>query len=80
MVEQIELLQRGLSSFAYSSFVPTERGEGSFLLDFFVTFFIKKKSLKCKIRYISVGRPSVEVRKNSKNNACTNQKKTWIKF
>jgi hypothetical protein len=38
MVEQIELLQRGLSSFAYSSFVPTERDEGSVLLDFFVTF------------------------------------------
>jgi hypothetical protein len=46
MVEQIELLQRGLSSFAYSSFVPTERGEGSFLLDFFVTFLIKQESLK----------------------------------
>jgi hypothetical protein len=33
------------TSFAYSSFVPTERVEGSVLLDFFVTFFIKKKSL-----------------------------------
>jgi hypothetical protein len=44
MVERIELLQRGLSSFAYSSFVPTERGEGSVLLDFFVTFFIKEES------------------------------------
>jgi hypothetical protein len=44
-LKQIELLQRGLSSFAYSSFVSKERGEGSFLLDFFVTFFIKKKSL-----------------------------------
>jgi hypothetical protein len=49
MVEQIELLQRGLSSFAYSSFVPTERVEGSVLLDFFVTFFIKEESLEFKI-------------------------------
>jgi len=47
--EQIELLQRGLPSFAYSSFVPEERVGGSFLLDFFVTFFIKKESLKIQI-------------------------------
>jgi len=46
MVEQIELLQRGLSRFAYSSFISTERVEGSVLLDFFVTFFIKKESLE----------------------------------
>jgi hypothetical protein len=50
------------SSFDNSSFVPEERAEGSVLLDFFVTFLIKQESLKCKIRYISVGCPSVEVR------------------
>jgi hypothetical protein len=49
MLKQIELLQRGLSSFAYSSFVSAERGEGSFLLDFFVTFLIKQESLMPKI-------------------------------
>jgi hypothetical protein len=36
------------SSFGNSSFVPEERAEGSVLLDFFVTFFVKKKSLNVK--------------------------------
>jgi len=45
-LKQIELLQRGLSRFAYSSFVLKERGVGSVLLDFFATFFIKEESLK----------------------------------
>jgi hypothetical protein len=31
--------------FAYCSIVPKERVEGLVLLDFFVTFFIKKESL-----------------------------------
>jgi hypothetical protein len=34
--------------FAYSSFVTEERVEGSVLLDFFVTFFIKKESFNAK--------------------------------
>ncbi len=37
------------TSFAYISFVSKERGEGSFLLDFFVTFLIKQESLNKKI-------------------------------
>jgi len=48
-LKQIELLQRGLSRFAYSSFVSKERGEGSVLLDFFGTFLIKQESLKIQI-------------------------------
>ncbi|MBN2779381.1 MAG: hypothetical protein JXR36_17250 [Bacteroidales bacterium] len=37
------------TSFAYSSFVSKERGEGSFVLDFFATFLIKQESLNKKI-------------------------------
>jgi len=47
----------GISRFAYSSFVSKERGEGSVLLDFFVTFLIKQESFKNinlkRIKYLS---------------------------
>jgi len=42
-LKQLELLQRGLSRFAYSSFGSKERAEGLVLLDFFVPFLISKK-------------------------------------